>query len=282
MCVRPWGVRTRVLYVTDLSYQAQGRRYCYEDIRLSDSLRTYFDIALCHPAEAAALMGAFDVVVVRNSGPVLRYQEAHDAFRRQAISEGVKVFSELAGKADMLGKQYLLDLFAAGYPVIPTVDARANLSRIPTVDQYVVKPKMGADSVGLRILSADELAGIELNDVLVQPLIQFTYEVSFYFIDRTFQYALYAPSPEMRWALDPYEPDTADLAFAQRFVDWNDIQHGIQRVGACRTPTGDLLLVELEDLNPYLSLDRVDTQTRQRFIKQMATSIQQLVTTDIA
>lgn len=273
-------VRTRVLYVTDLSYEARGRRYCDEDIRLSEALRTYFDIALCHPVDAAALMGAFDAVVVRNSGPVLRYQKEYDSFRQQAVNEGVKVFNELTGKADMLGKQYLLDLFAAGYPVIPTVDARSDLSRLPAVDQYVLKPKKGADSVGFRVLRADELRGIELNDDLVQPLIQFAYEVSFYFINRMFQYALYAPNPEKRWALDTYEPGIADLAFAQRFVDWNDVEHGIQRVDACRTTAGDLLLVELEDLNPYMSLDSVDTQTRQRFIRQMAASIQQLAATE--
>ena len=275
-------MRARILYVTDLSYEARGRRYCDEDIHLCEALRAHFDIALCHPVDAAALMGAFDVVVVRNSGPVLHYQEAYDAFRAKAVNEGVKVFSELSGKADMLGKQYLLDLFASGYPVIPTVDAREDVSRLPAVDQYVVKPKMGADSVGLRVLGADELTAIEFDGVLVQPLIRFAYEVSFYFIDRVFQYALYAPSPEQRWALDPYEPDAADLAFAQRFVDWNDVEHGIQRVDACRTPTGDLLLVELEDLNPYLSLDIVDTQIRQRFIRQMAASIQQLAATDSA
>lgn len=75
-------VRTRVLYVTDLSYEARGRRYRDEDIGLSEALRTYFDIALCHPVDAAALMGAFDAVVVRNSGPVLRYQKEYDAFRQ--------------------------------------------------------------------------------------------------------------------------------------------------------------------------------------------------------
>lgn len=162
------------------------------------------------------------------------------------------------------------------------MDAREDLSRLPAVDQYVAEPTMGADSVGLRVLSADALTAIEFDGVLVQPLIRFAYEGSFYFIDRVFQDALHAPRPEQRWALNPYEPDAADLAFAQRFVDWNDFEHGIQRVDACRSPTGDLLLVELEDLNPYLSLDIVDTQTRQRFIRQMAASIQQLAATDSA
>ena len=45
-----------------------------------------------------------------------------------------------------------------------------------------------------------------------------------------------------------------DLKFARKFIEWNDIKYGIQRVDACRTKTGKLLLVELEDLNPFLSL----------------------------
>jgi hypothetical protein len=66
--------RRRVLFVTDLAYQARGRRYCDEDIFLTSRLRDGFDIGLCHPLDAAALMDAFHVVVVRNSGPVLHYQ----------------------------------------------------------------------------------------------------------------------------------------------------------------------------------------------------------------
>lgn len=269
-------VRTQILYVTDLTYPARGRRYCDEDIALSAALRDRFDIALGHPLDAGALMGSFDAVVVRNSGPVIHYQEAYDAFREQALAEGVRVFNQLTGKGDMRGKQYLLDLWGAGFPVIPTVDAHAHLGRLPAVDRYVVKPRLGADSVGLRVVDHADLATADLDGMLVQPLINFRHEISFYFVDRQFHYALYAPDPERRWGLQPYEPDAADLAFAQRFVDWNDIDHGIQRVDACRTPDGDLLLVELEDLNPYLSLDRLDDPTRERFIAAMADSIERL------
>jgi hypothetical protein len=83
-----------------------------------------------------------------------------------------------------------------------------------------------------------ELGGAVSTEVLVQPRVDIRYEVSFYFLGRAFQYALYAPSPDGRWALERYKPDATDLAFAQTFVDWNDIEHGIQRVDACRTADG--------------------------------------------
>ncbi|MDI9925220.1 hypothetical protein [Rhodococcus sp. IEGM 1341] len=264
--------RPRVLFVTDLAYLSKGRRYCDEDIFLSSQLREWFDIALCHPLDALALMDGFDVVVIRNSGPVLGYQDAFDMFARHARENGTKVFTQLTGKGDQRGKQYLVDLYVDGFPVIPTVDDPRDVSRLPEVNTYVVKPKWGADSIGMRHSGRAELSEVEPGS-LIQPRIDFVYEVSFYFIGRTVQYALYAPDPDRRWDLEPYSTTAQDREFAQRFVDWNDIDHGITRVDACRTVDGTLLLVELEDLNPYLSLDRLTESTRREFVNHMAEAI---------
>lgn len=265
--------RPALLYVTDLAYQARGRRYCDEDIFVTSRLREEFDLALCHPLDAAAQADAFDAVVVRNSGPVLAYQEAYDAFREQALRNRTRVYNPLSGKADMAGKQYLLDLTAADFPVIPTVDRAEDLARLPATDRYVVKPRLGADSIGLRIVSADEVRDHIDGQVLVQPCVDFAYEVSFYFVDHDFQYALYAPHADRRWDLEPYEATPDDLEFARRFIDWNSLGHGIQRVDACRAPDGALLLVELEDLNPYLSLDALDDRGRDAFVSAMKSSL---------
>ncbi|MFC8867508.1 hypothetical protein ACFUAC_07630 [Streptomyces sp. NPDC057148] len=273
--------RPRLLYVTDLAYQARGRRYCDEDILLTSRLRDEFDLALCHPGEAAALLDAFDAVVVRNSGPVLGYRAAYDAFRERAAERSTRVYNQLTGRADMAGKQYLLDLSAAGEAVIPTVGRPEDLHLLPTADEYVVKPRLGADSAGLRIVPADrlrqELRDGDAGDVLVQPRVDFAYEVSFYFVDDAFQYALYAPDPGRRWRLEPYDATARDLEFARRFIEWNGIDHGIQRVDACRAPDGELLLVELEDLNPYLSLDALDETRRDSFVTALREALRRLL-----
>jgi len=269
--------RPRILYVTDLTYPARGRRYCDEDIDLTSRLREDFDLALCHPLDAAALMDGFDAVVVRNSGPVLGYQAEYDEFRERALRTGARVYNQLSGRADMAGKQYLLDLSAAGFPVIPTVDRVEDLDLLPRTDRYVVKPKLGADSIGLEIVEADRLPALADGSVLIQPCVDFSCEVSFYFVDHDFQYALYAPDTGKRWQLEPYEPAPADLEFAQRFIDWNGIDHGIQRVDACRAPDGRLLLVELEDLNPYLSLEALDDTRRDAFVAALKASLHRFV-----
>lgn len=265
--------RPRLLYVTDLAYPARGRRYCDEDIRLTARLRADFGLALCHPLDAVPLMDGFDAVVVRNSGPVLAYADAYRDFRAHAARSGARVYNPLTGKADMAGKQYLLDLTEAGFPVIPTVDRAEDLHRLPGADRYAVKPKLGADSIGLEFVTADRLPALTDGTVLVQPRVEFSYEVSFYFVDHDLQYALYAPDPERRWDLRPYEPTAADREFAHRFVEWNGLAHGIQRVDACRAPGGELLLVELEDLNPYLSLDVLDDAGRDAFVAAVTRSL---------
>ncbi|OSC56693.1 hypothetical protein B5181_33870, partial [Streptomyces sp. 4F] len=242
--------------------------------------RDEFDLALCHPGEAAALLDAFDAAVVRNSGPVLGHLAAYTAFRERAAELGARVYNQLTGRADMAGKQYLLDLSAAGEPVIPTVGRLQDLHLLPAADEYVVKPRLGADSEGLRFVPADRLREAlrdDAGDVLVQPRVDFAYEVSFYFVDDDFQYALHAPDPARRWRLEPYDATARDLEFARRFIRWNSIDHGIQRVDACRAPGGELLLVELEDLNPYLSLDALDEARRDSFVTALRAALRRLL-----
>jgi hypothetical protein len=263
--------RPSLLLVTDLRYPAQGRRYGDEDIWLSGALREHFDLALCSPLDAAALLGVFDLVLVRNSGPVIYYRAAYDAFRAEVRRRGTRLVNPLTGRGDMQGKGYLAALWAAGEPVIPTVERREDLGLLPAADQWVVKPVLGADSIGLQVL--ETLDGVELDGMLVQPRVDMIHEISFVFVGRRFVYAVYAPDPARRWELVPYDPSTADLAVAQRFVDWNDLEVGVQRVDACRTRDGRLLLVELEDLNPYLSLERIDASTRTAFVDALVAGL---------
>lgn len=266
-------MKKKLLFVTDLYYQAKGRIYYEEDMFLSEKLGQFFDLCLCHPKSATSFIENSDVILFRNTGPVMNFNSEYDEFRRKALDTGSRVFNQLSGKADMKGKNYLIELTKAGYPVIPSVDRCEELKLLPAVDNYVVKLKQGADSLGMNFISAGELSRAELTGKLVQPVIDFVYEVSFYFINREFQYALYAPNPDERWRLEPYIATPSDLEFSRRFIDWNGIDYGIQRVDACRTKEGDLLLMELEDLNPYLSLELLNNETRDLFVQNLSSAL---------
>ena len=227
-------MRPKLLHVTDFYYQAQGRKYYQEDLNLSLQLSHTFDLILCHPKAAHAFINDVDIILFRNTGPVLYYADSYADFKTKVQESGVKIYNQISGKADMVGKQYLVDLSKNGYPVIPSVDDKDDLEKLPIVDQYVTKLKLGADSVGMQFISPSQLHDIQFTDNFVQPVMDFDYEVSFYFINHEFQYALYAPNPECRWKLQTYHATGEDIEFAQTFINWNDIEFGIQRIDACK------------------------------------------------
>ena len=270
----------KILYLTDLAYQAKGRDYCEEDIYITSHLKDRYDIALCHPKCSEGFEKDADLIVFRNTGGVSGFRETYDSFVQRVKESGLNTFNTFNGKADMRGKQYLLELTRQNYPVIPTVDTMDDFSILPETDRYVIKPKDGADSIGLEFLTRAVLESRQLTDgvMLIQPAVDLEYEVSFYFINDKFEYALYAPDKDKRWELKAYPYAEDDIAFAKRFIEWNTIKRGIQRVDACRTKDGRLLLVELEDLNPYLSLLEVDEPTREHFMQDFISAIDEAIT----
>lgn len=265
-----------ILFVTDLYYEAKGRLYYEEDLFLTSKLREDFKLVICNPKDLEAFEGNFDLIVFRNTGPAANFKDEYLSFRKRIISNKLKTYNSFNGKGDMNGKDYLLELTNIDYPVIPTIDTLDNFDKLPKVNTYVTKPKDGADSIGMEFLSEKEIfekVNKDSKDTLIQPLIDFEYEVSFYFIDKEFQYALYAPDKNRRWELKEYVPTKEDLEFTQLFIEWNNLDCGITRVDACRDEKGKLLLVELEDLNPYLSLLELKKETCNKFIEALKDSL---------
>lgn len=270
----------KILFVTDLYYNANGRRYYEEDLFITSKLRESFKLVICNPKDMDSFNNEFDLTIFRNAGPVANFPNEYNQFRNKIKTYNLKTYNSFDGKGDMNGKDYLIELTDLDYPVIRTIDKIDNFDKLPKVDKYVIKPKDGADSIGMEFVSNEELykkVSKEDRSTLIQPAINFKYEVSFYFIDRDFQYALYAPDKSKRWELQEYKATDEDLAFAMKFIDWNNIDHGIQRIDACRDENGNLLLVELEDLNPYLSILELSPKSRYKFIETLKKSINKVL-----
>lgn len=204
----------KILYLTDLCYQAKGREYFREDLYITGVLKDHFDIAICHIKNAEAYEDQADLIVFRNTGSVIGYRDTYDCFVRRVHEKGLNTYNTFDGKADMRGKQYLVDLSAEGFPVTPTVDRIENIARLGECARYVIKPKDGADSIGLEFLTKEELLSRNLSsgEMLIQPAVDFLYEVSFYYVNDRMVYAMYAPDKGKRWALRKYEPTPLDKA----------------------------------------------------------------------
>jgi len=264
--------------VTDLYYAANGREYYREDILLGQLLRTQFHVLLVHLEDLSPIAGHVDAILLRNTWPKINHHSLLDTVKNRL---DWPVFNDLGGEGDLCGKQHLLTLFENGYPVIPTVSTPTQLDRLPVSQQYLVKPIDGCDSQGLHVVERKALQEQESQGQVIQPLVDLEYEVSFYFIGSEFQYALYAPNKTRRWELSLYEPTREDLEFAYRFIHWNGCRRGIHRVDACRTQEGELLLMELEDYNPYLSLQLLPEDLQRRFVRALSEQINEFLAVSV-
>lgn len=262
-----------ILYVTDFYYEAKGRKYYEEDLFITSHLKEHFNILIGHPHQVLNYLDIADVLVFRNTGSVIGYQEYFNRFVTMAKEKNILTFNSFDGKADIKGKQYLLDLMELQYPIIPTIERLEDLDKLGNPGTYVVKLKNGADSIGMEFLSKEEVLAIDLQGRLIQPYLDFEYEVSFYYLNNNFQYALYAPNKEKRWDLQEYKVANGDLKFSSKFVHWNHMERGIVRIDACRLKDNSLLLVEVEDLNPFLSLDALSETNRKNFLKNFISAL---------
>ncbi len=263
--------KNTVLLVTDFSYQAKGREYYREDVELSCFLRKFFNVCIAHISDMAKVLDHVDVVLLRNTGPQMLHHEHLMALRKR---KDLLLFNDLLGMGDINGKGHLLQLCRGGFPVIPSFMSKAELTT--KSDRYLIKPLNGADSRGVSIVNNDVLEESYPN-ALIQPLLDFEYEVSFYFIGKQFYYALYAPNKQKRWELQPYTVTQEDKDFAAQFISWNTCQVGIQRVDACRLKNGKLLLMEMEDYNPFLSLDVLQTDVKNHFLEGLCNTLEEML-----
>eukprot|EP00392_Amoebophrya_sp_AT5.2_P010275 g10335.t1 len=253
---------------------------------------------------------------MRNTGPTENHRPVLDfllARLGQHATLREVLYNDLLGQqCDLVGKQYLVDLaqnkdFSGVLPTSLLSDlATWGLSDL-TSKRFCLKPLRGADSNGLELnlsfeqlqARADALNSLTLASMkaggaaagegegarsfLVQPVVAFEYEVSFFFVDDRFVYAVYTPDPEKRWDVREYASaangaglSAPDLAFAAQFVDrsWNGCRRGVQRVDACREKgSGKLFLMEVEDYNPWLSLDKLSPETKKNFVQTLAESL---------
>ncbi len=69
----------KILYLTDLYYEAKGRKYYEEDIYITGKLKDHFDVVLCNPKNSESFEKDVDLVVFRNTGSVIGYKDVYEA-----------------------------------------------------------------------------------------------------------------------------------------------------------------------------------------------------------
>ena len=248
----------------------EGRK---EDLFLAGYLKQYFNVTVTTIDKVESLADKADLVLVRNIWPTSMHLKEDRKILSNLIKRKRKLYNPGLGEEDLIGKEYLAYLFKKGFPVIPSIDEKIDLDLLPKQKYFFIKPKHGGSRRGCRKINFSQINSINLNKYILQPFIDFKYEISFYFIDDKLQYALYAPNKKKRWYLKPLKLTSKDKKFAQQFVKWNNLPYGLQRIDAVRLKNGKLLLMEIEDWCPYLSLLDIHKSLQKKLIRSLVISL---------
>ena len=248
--------------------------YADEDLSLAECLSNNFAVQLVNPCGAVEIAqdGGHHKCLIRNAWPNGEFDSEFNSLR-QLVKTGCLVTYNPPGRQGREfaeDKTYLTQLYAAGYPVIPTWLSATDMLASGFASDCIAlkKPLGGCSSIGIAEAPLKEIGNTE--GYIVQPKLCFKNEVSFFFIDNRFSYAVASSGPgnEHRWDLREFTPTPEELKWAETFVAWNSIPYGIQRIDAGRTKHGTLLLMEIEDFMPYLSLFECSVATGNRMVSK--------------
>jgi hypothetical protein len=262
------GAKPVILLLTNLYNGHQD-----EDIYLSRRLQEQFNVIISNPLDCEPVEDSADLILIRNTWPNFDYKVEMDKIKSRFISKKLLTYNPLTGKGDSIGKGYLVELYNKGYPVIPSVDRVDELSKLPKTDTFFAKPKYKCDNVDTFTATKYQLDNIWLEDYIFQPYIDFICEISFYFIDGEFIYAFTTPRKVGMHDFTEYDPTEDELKFARKFLEWDNMEFGLIRIDACRTKDGQLLLVELEDYEPFLYLLWASASTKNNMVDKLVKAI---------
>lgn len=261
----------RVILVTDLSHEDRD-----EDLLLASRLGGECELTLTGPETAAdlALSRGYPALLIRNAWPSRRHEEALESIERLAIAGAVTTYNPPStSRGFRENKSYLADLYGRGLSVVPTwLTIQAAVAAIGRDARAVFKPIDGCSSEGVRV---GKLISLPTEGGIFQPYVEHVHEVSLFYIDGVFSHAIQSAGEGVghRWDLSSFLPSERDLAFGRAVVAGNGLAYGIQRIDALRTARGGLLLNEIEDFMPFLSLEVLSNGRRDRVLDTLVRSI---------
>lgn len=212
---------------------------------------------------------AFDAVII---GTAWDYWDRSDEFLQtlDSIEAATQLFNSAALVRWNSNKQYLKELAARGAKLIPTrwIDD-PSAQNIDTAfealqsDDIVVKRQVGAGADGQFRLKRGDVIPELTQPMMAQPFlssIQTEGEMSLIYIDGQFSHALIKRAVEGDYRIqstyggteESFTPTNLDLEMANAVLDALETTPLYARVDMLRADSGELYLMELELIEPYL------------------------------
>lgn len=168
---------------------------------------------------------------------------------------------------DGTGKGYLEKLYHKNIKVIPTTDD-IDEALGWNCENYMLKTKVSYGScLGQKEVSKENLKSEYSQKYLIQPKLDFKSEVQTYFINNKLMYVFeYIPYKD-----EIHDPIKIQLTeeeekFVKSFVNLSDIEVGMKRIDFLRLNDDSLILLEMEDHAPVMSMEKLDEDLRNKVI----------------
>ncbi len=218
---------------------------------------------------AATDWSAYDAAII---GTAWDYWDRHEEFLQtlQMIADATRLLNPIATVRWNSHKSYLRDLGAEGVALIATLwledanaEAAAAFDRLDT-DDVVFKRQVGASADGQHRIRRGQPIPVMSEPMMAQPFlraIQSEGEFSFIFIDGAFSHALVKRAADGDYRIQSeyggreiaIAPSSEDIATATRALLATPGETPLYaRVDMLRGEAGDLLLMELELVEPFL------------------------------
>lgn len=218
----------------------------------------------------------YDIIIRRNTwfDEETSVEWYHGLMReiKKRVKEKNKICINFSGIFDTSDKKYLVKLFQENLPVIPTINPDMSIDNLPTTDFYLLKPLDSYDGFGQIRVSKNELEErlktIKPNQYVVQPHINIKSEIQFYFVNDKLEYAFQFMPNKLSENVVRKEYDYSDQEanIASKFAKLNPDFVGVQRIDFIQDTNDNLLLLEIEDAAPFLSLQYISSDKRKQFI----------------
>ncbi len=244
-----------------------------EDQFIAKELSHVTDVTITQALDPSFHPNEQSRILIRNVWPTAGCRTEWTQFAKECALAKTKLYNPFDGMGDQQGKSYLADLFNQSFPVIPTITSSDAFNLLPPADLYWIKPFLGEDGSKSRVLSKQDILLEKLSNCIIQPYLQFIDEPSLYFIDGIFAYAVTVPHRINNHQVAHYEPSHSEILLAKRFVDWNALSFGLQRIDFVRLADGSLMLMEIEDFCPYLYLLDLPSTVRKTVVSKMIDSL---------
>ncbi len=215
----------------------------------------------------------YDIILRRNTWVSKEedtpYLHEHNQKLIKRLSDKFIKTTNLVG-LDGEGKGYIVDLFKANEPVIPTINSMSDFHLLPDCEKYVVKDiKSFGNGLYQKFVDKSELKSVYVEGDIIQTFMKFKAEIQVYYVGKHLLYAFeYTPSKYPHYP----EPTLIELTPAQKeladhFVDVANHEYGFIRIDFLRLEDDRFILMEIEDHAPFMNLLRLPMPLRQEVVE---------------